>query len=85
MGRDLGAVTEVVDTAARDADQRTKELHAGRDRGPLHGIPVAVKELIDVAGKGGGYIMANGSFFDHAKPENVQAMVEFSKEYGARK
>jgi Uroporphyrinogen decarboxylase (URO-D) len=43
------------------------------------------KELIDVAGKGGGYIMGNGSFFDHAKPENIQAWVEFSKEYGACK
>ncbi|MEV7008633.1 amidase [Streptosporangium sp. NPDC051022] len=33
--------------AARRADQ---ELAAGVDRGPLHGIPVAVKDLIDVAG-----------------------------------
>ncbi|MGD9239664.1 MAG: uroporphyrinogen decarboxylase family protein [Desulfobacterales bacterium] len=40
------------------------------------------KKLIDTAGKGGGFIMANGAFFDHAKPENVQAMVDFTKEYG---
>jgi hypothetical protein len=40
------------------------------------------KKLIDTAGKGGGFIMGNGAFFDHAKPENIQAMVEFSKEYG---
>jgi aspartyl-tRNA(Asn)/glutamyl-tRNA(Gln) amidotransferase subunit A len=33
--------------AAHRADQ---ELAAGIDRGPLHGIPVAVKDLIDVAG-----------------------------------
>ena len=33
--------------AARRADQ---ELAWGVDRGPLHGIPVAVKDLIDVAG-----------------------------------
>jgi aspartyl-tRNA(Asn)/glutamyl-tRNA(Gln) amidotransferase subunit A len=26
------------------------ELAAGRDRGPLHGIPVAVKDLVDTAG-----------------------------------
>jgi hypothetical protein len=26
--------------------------------------------------------MANGAFFDHAKPENIKAMVDFTKEYG---
>lgn len=29
--------------------------------------------------------MGNGAFFDHTKPENIRAMVEFTKEYGARK
>lgn len=33
--------------AARTADE---ELAAGRDRGPLHGIPAAVKDLVDMAG-----------------------------------
>jgi aspartyl-tRNA(Asn)/glutamyl-tRNA(Gln) amidotransferase subunit A len=33
--------------AAREAE---RELRAGRDRGPLHGIPIAVKDLFDVAG-----------------------------------
>jgi uroporphyrinogen-III decarboxylase len=41
-----------------------------------------VKNLIDTAGKGGGLIVSNGAFFDHAKPENVKAMVDFTKEYG---
>jgi uroporphyrinogen-III decarboxylase len=43
------------------------------------------KKLIDTVGKGGGFIMGNGAFFDEAKPENVKAMVEFTKEYGANK
>ena len=43
------------------------------------------KKLIDTAGKGGGFIMSNGAFFDEAKPENVKAMVEFTKEYGVYK
>jgi hypothetical protein len=43
------------------------------------------KKLIDTVGKGGGFIMANGAFFDEAKPENVKAMVDFTKEYGVYK
>ena len=41
-----------------------------------------VKKLIDVVGKDGGFILSNGAFFDEAKPENVKAMVDFTKEYG---
>ena len=32
------------------AAQAEKELAAGRSRGPLHGIPVGIKDIIDVAG-----------------------------------
>jgi hypothetical protein len=42
-----------------------------------------VKNLIDTAGEGGGFIVGNGAFFDHAKPENVKAMIDFTKEHGA--
>ena len=41
-----------------------------------------VKKTIDIAGKDGGLIICNGAFFDEAKPENVQAMVDATKEYG---
>jgi len=40
------------------------------------------KKLIDAVGKGGGFIMGNGAFFDQAKPENIKAMIDFTKEYG---
>jgi hypothetical protein len=43
------------------------------------------KKLIDTVGKGGGFIMSNGAFFDEAKPENVKAMVDITKEYGVYK
>ncbi len=50
------------------------------------GTPDEVKnycqELIDVAGKDGGFIMTSGGVIDKAKPENVRAMIEFTKDYG---
>ncbi|MPZ68047.1 MAG: Asp-tRNA(Asn)/Glu-tRNA(Gln) amidotransferase GatCAB subunit A [Actinobacteria bacterium] len=47
----LGAFTVVTAERARaEALERTTELAAGDLRGPLHGIPIAVKELFDLAG-----------------------------------
>jgi uroporphyrinogen-III decarboxylase len=40
------------------------------------------KKLIDVCGDGGGYIMSASALIDQAKPENVAAWMETSKEYG---
>ena len=40
------------------------------------------KKLIDVVGEGGGFIMDAGAIIDEAKPENMKAMVDFTKEYG---
>jgi aspartyl-tRNA(Asn)/glutamyl-tRNA(Gln) amidotransferase subunit A len=44
----LSTVTGV--QAIEAAERATAELGAGRDRGPLHGIPVSLKENIDIAG-----------------------------------
>ncbi len=43
-------ITITADSALRQAARAETELRAGHDRGPLHGIPVAVKDLIDTAG-----------------------------------
>lgn len=40
------------------------------------------KKLIDTCAKDGGYIMDTSALLDEAKPENVKAMFEFTKEYG---
>lgn len=40
------------------------------------------KKLIDTAGKDGGYIMDSSTGLDDAKPENVKAMFQFTKESG---
>jgi len=44
-----------VETARAEADACLAELRAGIDRGPLHGIPVAIKDLIEVAGQPTGW------------------------------
>jgi uroporphyrinogen-III decarboxylase len=40
------------------------------------------KWLIDVVGKDGGYVMGTGSVVDEVKPENLKAMIDFTREYG---
>jgi aspartyl-tRNA(Asn)/glutamyl-tRNA(Gln) amidotransferase subunit A len=43
-------VTLCPDQARREADVLTRELEHGQSRGPLHGIPIAVKDLSDTVG-----------------------------------
>jgi len=40
------------------------------------------KKLIDIVGKNGGFIMDASTVLDDAKPENVKAMTDFTKDYG---
>ena len=43
-------VVVIADRALDGADRAGAELQAGKDRGPLHGIPYGLKDLIDVQG-----------------------------------
>jgi uroporphyrinogen-III decarboxylase len=43
------------------------------------------KKLIDVVGKDGGYILSPRSSVETVKPENLKAMIDFTKEYGVYK
>jgi len=40
----------MADEARRQARDADRELAAGRDRGPLHGVPLSIKDLIDLRG-----------------------------------
>jgi uroporphyrinogen-III decarboxylase len=52
----------------------------------LTGTPEEVKayckEVIDIAGKGGGYLMCTGTAMDEAKADTIHAMIDATKEYG---
>jgi hypothetical protein len=50
--------------------------------GTVQDVKDHCKKLIDVVGKGGGYILSPRSSTDEVKPENLKAMIEFTKEYG---
>lgn len=50
--------------------------------GTVDDVKAYCKKLIDVVGKGGGFIMAPRSSTDEVKPENLKAMIDFTHEYG---
>ena len=72
--RDLGAfITLTADSALEEAKRADTDLANGVDRGPLHGIPIALKDLYDTAGvrtTGGSRI------FGDRVPERDCAVVE---------
>ncbi|NYZ12318.1 amidase [Azospirillum sp. RWY-5-1] len=43
-------ILQTRDAALETARERDRELASGRDRGPLHGIPIVVKDLYDMKG-----------------------------------
>jgi aspartyl-tRNA(Asn)/glutamyl-tRNA(Gln) amidotransferase subunit A len=43
-------ITVLADEALAQAKQADAELRSGRDRGPLHGVPISLKDIIDLRG-----------------------------------
>jgi uroporphyrinogen-III decarboxylase len=50
--------------------------------GSVDDVKAYCKKLIHIVGKDGGYILAPRSSTDEVKAENLQAMIQFTKEYG---
>lgn len=45
-------------------------------------VKACCRNLIDTAGRDGGFIMASGAGVQGARGENIKAMIDFSREYG---
>ena len=50
--------------------------------GTVQDVKDYCKKLIDVVGKGGGFILSPRSSTDEVKPENLKAMIDYTQEYG---
>ena len=77
----IGAFREVLhESAVDEARQRSDELARGEWAGPLHGIPVAIKELFDVEGAVGCY--GSTILLDRIAPADAAAVARW-REAGA--
>lgn len=73
-------ITVTADLALAQARAADEDLQAGRDRGPLHGIPIGVKDLFDTAGV---RTTAGSSFFADRVPSADATVVERLRQAGA--
>ena len=73
-------ITVTRDAALAQAKQADNEIASGRYRGPLHGIPYGVKDLLDTAGIATTY---GAEPFQHRVPDADSAVVERLKAAGA--
>jgi aspartyl-tRNA(Asn)/glutamyl-tRNA(Gln) amidotransferase subunit A len=78
--RELNAfITVMRESALADAERAAAEIAQGRYRGPLHGVPVSVKDLVDVAGTP----TTSGSAVPALQPTDDAPIVTRLREAGA--
>jgi aspartyl-tRNA(Asn)/glutamyl-tRNA(Gln) amidotransferase subunit A len=73
-------ITVCYDTAMKEAEQTEKEFHKGTIKGPLHGVPIALKDLIYT--KNTKTTMGSGAYKDFV-PDYDAMVVTKLKEAGA--
>jgi aspartyl-tRNA(Asn)/glutamyl-tRNA(Gln) amidotransferase subunit A len=65
-------ITVTADSALAEARQAEEEIQHGRWRGPLHGIPIALKDLVDTAGVR--ITAASGLFKDRVPTQDAEVV-----------
>jgi aspartyl-tRNA(Asn)/glutamyl-tRNA(Gln) amidotransferase subunit A len=70
-------ITVTREQALKDAREMEAELRRGTRRGPLHGIPIALKDNIDTAGVR--TTAASGVFKDRVPTEDAEVVVRLKK------
>jgi aspartyl-tRNA(Asn)/glutamyl-tRNA(Gln) amidotransferase subunit A len=73
-------ITVTAESALQQAKQAEAEIHRGKWRGPLHGIPIALKDLIDTAGI---RTTAASALFKDRIPDEDAEVVRRLKDAGA--
>jgi len=73
-------ITVTAESALAEARAAEMEISRGEWRGPLHGIPIALKDLIDTAGTG---TTAASAVFEHRVPTEDAEVVRRLRQAGA--
>lgn len=73
-------VTVTADTALEQASAADRELAGGLDRGPLHGVPIAIKDLFDTRGV---RTTSGMKLHEHRIPDGDATVVERLRHAGA--
>jgi aspartyl-tRNA(Asn)/glutamyl-tRNA(Gln) amidotransferase subunit A len=69
----------LADTAQAEAVNAEQEIKGGRYRGPLHGIPISIKDLVDIAG----FPTTSASAVPPVHPSKDAAIVRRLRDAGA--
>jgi aspartyl-tRNA(Asn)/glutamyl-tRNA(Gln) amidotransferase subunit A len=73
-------ITITAESALQEASRADDEIAQGKYRGPLHGIPIALKDLIDTAGV---RTTAASALYENRIPERDATVVRRLREAGA--